>query len=211
MNPDDKKVVDPASDQQVDYAAELAKEIKAREEKEKELSQAQHVIENLKKAKKIEVKTEDQPEAIDTDEIVRKAREETSSEIEKFKLEQSRDTLEEILKSASTDPKEQDLIRFHYENSIVKKGFSRASIIDDIENAKILANRQKFSKIFSEVGKAKTSQDTRSTGSAASQPMTDTEDGLSDSEKAWITSMANQGFKREDVVKQLLKNKKPNY
>lgn len=211
MNPDEKKIVDPASDQPVDYAAELEKEKKARELKEKELSQAQHVIETLKKEKKEKPNEDDDKPTIDVDDIIKQVKEESSREIEAFKLEQSKDTLEEVLRSASNDPKEQELIRFHYENSIVKKGFSRSSIIDDIENAKVLANKNKLTKIFSEVSKSQAAQSARSGGSASGQPVELSDDSLADGEKAWVTSMVNQGFKREDVVNQLLKNKKPTY
>jgi hypothetical protein len=212
MNLDEKKIVDPASDQPVDYAVELEREKKAREEKEKELSQARHVIETLKKEKKERpAANDDDKPTVDTDELIRQAKEEVSREVEKLKLEQSQDTLEEILKSASNDPKEQELIKFHYENSIVRKGFSRSAIIEDIENAKILANKAKYSKIISEVGKSQVAQATRSGGSSSGQPVESSDEGLADGEKAWVTSMVNQGFKREDVVKQLLQNKKPTY
>lgn len=82
-------------------------------------------------------------------------------------------TLDAMLKEVSNNPQERDLIKYHYEHSVVKGGFDESSIRADIEKAYAIANGKKLRKTVSEM---KVALDNRSQisnmPSGGSQPTT---------------------------------------
>jgi len=59
-------------------------------------------------------------------------------------IDRQSDYISEVLDKVATSDSEKKLIKYHYENSIKQSGFTRAAILADLENAKILANREKL-------------------------------------------------------------------
>jgi hypothetical protein len=60
-------------------------------------------------------------------------------------------TLDAMLREMSNNPQERDLIKHHYEHSIVKSGLDESSIRGDIEKAYAIANGKKLRKTVSEM------------------------------------------------------------
>lgn len=186
----------------IDYKAEFEKVSKEKADKEKELSQAQYKIQELKK-KKIEEDDDDTLEKFDKEELFKLAREEARKEVERAQSGFVQDSLQDALASSSSDPAERELIKFHYENSIKQSGFSRAAIAEDIQKAKALANKAKFEKMESELVKATQSKKTTSNGSAGySEPKESIE--LSEAEENWIQIAAKSTGQTVDKVRATL-------
>jgi hypothetical protein len=55
-----------------------------------------------------------------------------------------KDDIDEAIETATDNMEERELIRFIYENRIVPSGFSRRSIQRDIQDARLIANRERF-------------------------------------------------------------------
>jgi hypothetical protein len=137
---------------EIDYKAEL-------EAAQTRLTQAEHVIVDTKRQLKeaqtstadVNVEYENQPTS---SELLDQLRAEQQSELSQFKKDLTQDILNDEIARASSNPDEQALIKFHYENSIKQSGFSRAAIQADLESAKLLANKKRLIKENSELKEA---------------------------------------------------------
>jgi hypothetical protein len=185
---------------------ELADIKKSLADKETELGKAQFTIVDLKK-KKDEVKPVTQ--TVDIEAIEEKALSSAREEIEKFKVEQSKDAFEDILATFKGTPEEKEKIKTAYNTQIVKTGFNRESIRQDLENAFILANKPKFETTIKELQATAISKGTQSGASATTQEIERKEEpNLSDAEKAWVkTTAAKRGISEDAVTALLMKNK----
>lgn len=174
-----------------DYKAEL-------EKTKKQLGQAEHTIIKLKTKK-------DEDSNTDTvvEDIVAEIREQGRQEVERVRAELTAEAVEDHLAALSNDPAERELIKLHYEKSINKSGFTRAAILADLQNAKVLANKPRFDKLMSEVNR---SADTKSkmTSAAASGQQTDAPTELSPEEEKAVQIMAQRTGKTVDEVRQRL-------
>lgn len=200
MTPEETAAALAAKDQ------ELADAKKSLTDKETELGKAQFTIVELKKKKE-----SDKPAAqeVDIEAIEEKALSKAQEEIEKFKVEQSKDTFEDILATFKGTPEEKEKIKTAYNTQIVKTGFNRESIRQDLENAFILANKPKFETTIKELQATAISKGTQSGASATTQEIERKEEpNLSDAEKAWVkTTAAKRGISEEAVTALLMKNK----
>ncbi len=84
-------------------------------------------------------------EKVDIQEIIRKTVLETASALVQ------KPTLDAMLREMSSNPQERDLIKYHYEHSIVKGGLDESSVRADIEKAYAIANGKKLRKTVSEM------------------------------------------------------------
>jgi hypothetical protein len=210
MNNDDKNEAGAASASELtaEQAEALRADLKAKDEalakKDREIMQAQHTIIELKKKPHAETA----PLAADIESVKRELQEAQKEELEKFRLEQSRDSFEEILSTFSSDPEEAARIREAYESSVMKTGFDRASIRSDLENAFVIANKPKVEKTISELRHAAISKGTHSGGSASGQPPSAQTDSLSEAERAWAKATARQTGKTEaEIIAALMANR----
>jgi hypothetical protein len=110
----------------------------------------------LKKAedKIVKLKREKKEEPVEAPELVQEEQQVDDSDLEtliqekvaqleeKMRGELVSGEVEAALKEVSTDSTEQELIRLIYENRLKKTGYSRVAIMDDLVNAKIIANRE---------------------------------------------------------------------
>lgn len=186
----------------IDYAAEL-------EKARKQLGQAEHVIETLKKKPKEKIDNEDDDKSpqFDPEEIYKRAAEIAQETVEKAQSGFIKDYVEDAIASASNDPAERELIRLHYENSIKKSGFSRTSILEDIQKSKVLANKPRLEKMEKELAKAGLSKITTSKGAAGGFE-TEHPVELSPEEEKWIQQTAvATGKTVEQVRAKLLANR----
>ncbi len=60
-------------------------------------------------------------------------------------------TLDAMLKEVSINPQERDLIKYHYEHSLVKSGLDESSVRADIDKAYAIANSKRLRKTVSEM------------------------------------------------------------
>ncbi len=171
---------------------------------ENELSQAQHTIVTLKKAPKTEAATAQ----INIEDIQEQALELAKVEIEKHKLEISAENFNDTLSQLVTDPAEREAVKSIYENRITKTGFTRSAILTDLQDAIVLANKPKTDKTLEEMRAAAVSKGTQSNSTGSSQSVEVKDENLSAPDSAWVDKMVSYGYKREDVVKQLMSNRK---
>lgn len=203
-----KAPVSEANTNEIDYKAEL-------ERVQTQLSQAEHNIVELKKAKK-EVNTEEVvDETINTEGVITaeeftkqiesKYRAELAQTENRIKREMSLATIEEELSNVSSNPDEQALIKFHYENSIKQSGFTRSAIQQDLKRARLLANEKKLAienEELKEALKAKNSVGNGSGGSNQDSQVPEDEPNFTPQERTVIKRLAEkQGISMKEYIR----------
>jgi len=120
----------------VDYKAQLEVE-RAR------LKKAEDKIVKLKREKKEEpVEPPQEEQGVDDSDLETMIQEKVAQLEDKMRSEIVSGEVDTVLKEVSSNPDEQELIRLIYENKLQKTGYSRVAIMDDLVNAKIIANRE---------------------------------------------------------------------
>ena len=204
---EEKPAVEPApepekkQDDGIDYKSET-------EKLKKQLSQAEYKLEQQRRNnKKEEVEPE---EFIDIDKIKEDLAESQRVELDNFKLEMSKGSIDDVLSDLSKNNDERELIKFHYENTLKKTGFSKDSIKNDLIRAKILANSAKFEKENSELKEALKTQKTMNTkGTTSGQEIDSSDMELSPEEESAVKKIALARGVSEDAVRsKLMANKK---
>ncbi len=125
-------------EQVVDYKAELEKVTTERDNYKQGMLDAKDIL----KGKGI---------VTDPEEIGKLIDEKVNEKISLFTANISKSTVESTLESLAGSEDEKKLIQFHYDNSIVKSGLDPVSVRNDLENAKLLANKKAFFKESSEL------------------------------------------------------------
>lgn len=196
--------VEPKKDE-IDYAAEL-------EKAKEQLKKAEYTIVKLKDKKEEKPEDDDEPPAppvVDIEKIKEEAKNEAKAEIDKFKLDIVTDTVEDVISKATTNPKEAELIRHHYQHSIVRSGYSRADIAKDIARAKLIANEARLAAERAELIKAAGSNDTKVPPPVSGEQDIVPPTQLTAQEEAFVKQQAKLRGVSEDVVrKKLIENKK---
>lgn len=168
----ENKTIDGTSEQQ--ESVELPERVNYRqlyEETEDRLKKAEFALYKRNKAEKEKRNIQ---EPVDTQDIEHLVETKAIEILEAQRRKDSEDLLEEELMRSSGNSDERDLIKLIYDNRIVKTGYSRMSIRDDLENAKILANKPlilKEKKELVESLNAKRSVSSTSIGSNQSKPV----------------------------------------
>lgn len=142
---------------EVDYAAEL-------EKAQSKLEKAGNTIEKIKKENK-ELKIDDDEYIVYHEEIDKQVEAKVAETMNSVRTDLASDTIESTLESLSANVDERALIKHHYENSLKQTGFSRQAIMQDLQNARLLANRQTLSKENTELKAALTAK--ASTGNSS--------------------------------------------
>lgn len=206
------KAADPAAetktdpvDDGIDYAAEL-------ERVKKQLGQAEHTIITLKKKNKEDDPDDngdDDKDKVKIEDEIQKIREEQKVELDKLKVDLVKDNVSDILSSMTTNQAERDLIKFNYENKIVKSGFDKDSIREDLTSARLLANRSKLEKTITELKYTLDSEKGKNKGGSATGQDVDTKTTkLSASEETWVKQHAlRTGIPEDKVRAKLIANK----
>ena len=142
---------------EIDYAAEL-------EKAQSKLEKAGNTIEKIKKENK-ELKIDDDEYIVYHEEIDKQVEAKVAETMNSVRTDLASDTIESTLESLSANVDERALIKHHYENSLKQTGFSRQAIMQDLQNARLLANRQTLSKENTELKAALTAK--ASTGNSS--------------------------------------------
>lgn len=124
------------------------------EESKKRLEQAEFSLYRKKKAEKLAKQQVQDEGLIDRESIHRVVEEDVATLVMAQREKDAEDVIEEAIMDISSDPAERKLIRFKYDNSINKTGFSRLAIKQDLEDAKFLANKPKYLKERTELAHA---------------------------------------------------------
>jgi hypothetical protein len=141
---------------EVDYVAELGIA-------KSKLEKAGNTIEKIKKEnKELKNDDDDDDEYIDYQEEINK---QVAKKMDSVRADLSEDTIESTLEDLTVNVDERALIKHHYDNSLQKTGFSRQAIMQDLLNAKLLANRKTLSKENSELKAALSAKE--STGNSS--------------------------------------------
>ena len=140
---------------EVDYVAELGIA-------KSKLEKAGNTIEKIKKENKELKNDDDDDEYIDYQEEINK---QVAKKMDSVRADLSEDTIESTLEDLTVNVDERALIKHHYDNSLQKTGFSRQAIMQDLLNAKLLANRKTLSKENSELKAALSAKE--STGNSS--------------------------------------------
>lgn len=117
----------------VDYSAELEKVKGERDNYKQGMLDAKDIL----KGKGI---------VTDPDDIKKLIDDGVNERLSQFTSNFAKSTVESTLTDLSSSDAEKELIRFHYENSVIKSGLDPASVRNDLENAKLLANKKTFFK-----------------------------------------------------------------
>jgi len=179
-----------------DYKAEL-------DRVKKQLGQAEHTIITLKKKK-----DEGDESVTNIDSLMDELREENKKALQQAKNEMIGDTLQEELLRMSSDESERELIKLRYENSINKSGTSRAAILADLQDARILANKPRFDKLMSEASRSANTTPPSSSGGTSSVTTGSDTIELSKEEENAVQKMAQRtGKPVEEIRRKLMANK----
>lgn len=119
--------------QVVDHAAELEKLKTERDNYKQGMLDAKDIL----KGKGVVTDPEDIAKLVDA---------KVEERLSIFTTNFAKSTVESTLSEISSSDAEKELIKFHYDNSIIKSGLDPASVKNDLENAKLLANKKTFFK-----------------------------------------------------------------
>jgi len=110
-------------------------------------------------------------------------------------IDRQSDYINEILDKVAISDSEKKLIKYHYENSIKQSGFTRAAILADIENAKILANREKLIRENEELSESLKSYSSRGNQNFSGQKIrsTEKEPPLTEADKKLLNAFGKFG------------------
>lgn len=126
---DDEVEATDASQEEPNYAELYESEQRAREKAEK------LIVKMKRERKSQEVDDLDEEEEPELDDKITQA----------VRAEFTREVVDEMLGTLSSNENEKKLIRYHYENTINPSGVSRGSIEKDLRRAKLLANETLYS------------------------------------------------------------------
>ncbi len=132
----------------IDYKAEYEAEKTRREGAE------QTIIDNKRKAKA----------APDDEELDATIDEKVDRKVNEKLAERVSDEIDSVLSELSDNPDEREFIKFHYQHTIQKTGFSRTAIRSDLQNAQVLANRKKIDSENRELRESLRSKNTTGSG-----------------------------------------------
>ena len=181
-NDDSKLSEESKHESEVDYAAELEKEQALRKELEENLTRAETKIVELKKGSK-------ESKEVDPDELVEKVWKGLESKLSEQTEKDREAEYEKHIRAVSSNESEAKLIKFHLENGLRRTG----NIEVDVENAKLLANKQKIIRTNKELAEALKSRSTLGSADYASHKAP-VEEGpqFSARERALLERVANR-------------------
>lgn len=134
--------------EEVDYKQEL----EALKQKNDKLSSDNEnykkgLISTKKKLKEIKENEEEEEEPnndLDLDSLVEKLDERAKKREEEKELKFQQEFIDNSIGELSSNEDEAELIRFHFEKTIQRSGFTKQSILEDVKRAKLLANEKRI-------------------------------------------------------------------
>jgi hypothetical protein len=183
---------------EIDYEAELTKA-------KKQLGKAEFTIEELRRQGKKPAEETPGESELTVEELTKQIDSKVEQRLKAFQGEQVRDLVDASLESLTDNPKERELIKFHYENSLNHSGYTRASIKADLENARLLANRSKLlaeNRELKEALKSKGSISNSGRGSNQDKIVTEDEPILTPEERTLLKRRADkEGISLKEYIR----------
>lgn len=175
----------------IDYEAELAK-YKAKAEREESVRKFERAerkrLEKELETRSTEENVEVEPQA-DLDTLVER-------KLETIRRQEREDVIDDILSDLSDNQHERDLIKAVYENRLRPTGWSKKAIREDLEEARIIANRSRLEtlalqkakeKVRSDIAKEKAMTDSASTGSSIGRQPPESQPSFNQNEMKWLS------------------------
>lgn len=119
-----------------------------------EFEKAEHNRDGFSKRVSKKVTKNDDEDEDDDDKDEDKTTKKVSQQISVLREELAQDYIDAQLEKLTSNPSEQRLIKLVYDSKIVKSGFGRAAILQDLEMAKAIANRRTILKTNKELAVA---------------------------------------------------------
>lgn len=184
---------DKSEEPQIDYKAELAKVQDRLKKAEFKLYQ------KSKKDKETHTEDEEDDDVSPTPTSKEEIQKMLEKEREEYRMTLAQDAIELELEQYADNPDRQALIKYHYENTINRSGYSRADIKHDLELAEYIADKAKFETRISEVKKSIEAQKSSQKGGNASgvQSQDKKKVNLSEKDKALLR---RHGLSEQDVI-----------
>jgi hypothetical protein len=185
-------------DEKVDYKALLA-------ETKDQLKKAEYKIIDLKRNKNVSSTDDDDSDDDEDDdggkEDVLKLVDEKLNEL---KQGQVSDTIADTLADMTDDPSERELIALIYDKKLVKSGYSKQSILSDLETARLIANKGRIQKSSKELEAKKKSDQGKQSGNSGSGQRS--QDDASSGDEIQLSRKDQEIMKRfglttEDIIK----------
>ncbi len=185
---------DPEESTEIDYKSELVK--------------AQEVAENYKKGMLIAKDKLKNKKGVDPEDIAKIVGEVLSKELSSIKGALNMNTLDSSLNALTTNPAKKELIRFHYENSIVKSGEDPQSIKNDLENALLIADKKSLLKDMKELAiSAKNRSQIGNNSMGGSDKPSSSKKFFSDEQKKDLKKRGFTDKMIDDLIKNMAKQK----
>lgn len=180
-----------SQEEEIDYRAELEKERKRREK-------AEYALKERNMADK---RRESDPVYVDED-IDARIEARLEAKMNAFRTSQLSDLVEDSIQSLASSEEEKELIRYHYNNSIIQTGSSRSSIVEDMKKAQLLANAAKYQRTSAELEETLKAKKSLGKGGGTNQDKTSFKPDLSKSftEAEW-RFMQERNFTEEMIKK----------
>jgi len=175
----------------IDYKALL-------EAEQAKTKRAEEKIVKMKKAKSPEVHhNEAEPEEeVDEDRVAALVQKQMAQMQDKMRGEIVASEVDDLLTEISSNLDERELIRHIYENRLARSGFTRAAIRSDLEDAKILANKDALVKSNKELSEALKSKSTLSSAPNFGSGTRKTEEPASEFNATEKAFLAKYGVKK---------------
>lgn len=178
----------------VDYKVEL-------ETAKAKLTKAEFTIEKLKKDLKSNNTKDDEGVESDTEEDIDERATKIAEVVsQKVRQEAVQDTISEEISKRAESPEHAELLKLYYDKRIVKTGFSKQSIAEDLDAAALLVNKPKIEAAMKELKQKAISNSTKGgSGQVTGQAEKPSEElNLSDADRR---VMQRFGLKEEDINK----------
>ena len=143
------------SNQDVDYKAELERLQAENAEKDKRIDRAERAVVRLKK--------ESGDTEIELEETINKL---VDEKVATIRTEVQSNNLKREIENQSSNPDEAELIRYHLDNSVKSTG----DVVQDVLNAKAIANRARSQKVYEEVERAANAAEADKATTAGEKP-----------------------------------------
>lgn len=156
QEPIPEEIVEPV-EEEVDYKAEA-------ETLRKKLDQAEFTLRKRNVERKQERILDPIPESPEVDAMIE---EKVREGLTNIRHSEANELIEEMIVTSAENDDEADLIRLHYENSIVKTGFTKSAIREDVQKAKLLANAARYLREKKEIAQTLKAKSSLGRGTAA--------------------------------------------
>jgi hypothetical protein len=184
--------------QEFDYEAELDRVKQVAQNYKEGMMSAKAKLKELKEQEEEEGETEENTQAqADLEDVIEELDKRAIKREQERIGQQAVAYIDDELSNLTDNKKEQELIKFYYENRINKSGSDKASVKEDLEMARLLANRKRLEKDNSALKEILINkQTTNSSPEFSGERLQTKKSNLSDADKAFISKINERRARR---------------